>query len=98
VAILAAILLWRMRPVAAHLLAIRAAITLLVYLFIVIHHPFNVTQRPPRLISPTMVHGAIYVIGLGIVALNMSIAWYAYNITVRRIDDIARPRSSSITV
>ena len=31
-----------------------------------------------------MIQGALYAIGLGIVALNILIAWYAYKITARR--------------
>ncbi|ADV84892.1 hypothetical protein AciPR4_4145 [Terriglobus saanensis SP1PR4] len=30
------------------------------------------------------IHGAVYAIGLGVVALNIWIAWYAYKITTRR--------------
>jgi hypothetical protein len=83
-ALCAAFLLWRMRPVAAVLLAIRAAISLLDYLYILIRHPFSIVEHRPRIISSTVIHGAIYVIGLGIVVLNISIAWYAYKITARR--------------
>jgi hypothetical protein len=84
VALFAAILVWRMRPVAAPLLAIRAIISLLDYLYILTRHPFSNVGYRPQIISSAMIHGAIYVIGLGIVALNISIAGYAYKITARR--------------
>jgi hypothetical protein len=82
-ALLAAILLWRLRPAAAYVLAIRAVISLSAYLIILMNHPFSVPTRPPHIISPTLLHGVFYVIGLGTVALNISIAWYAYSITAR---------------
>jgi hypothetical protein len=84
VGLFAAMLLWRMRPVAAPLLAIRAIISLLDYLYILTRHPFTIVEHRPQIIGSAMIYGARYVIGLGIVALNISIAWYAYKITGRR--------------
>jgi hypothetical protein len=92
-ALFAAILLWRMRPVAAHLLAIRAGISFLSYLFILVRHPFSSTSPQPRIIGPTLLRVAIYAMGLGIVALNTFIAWYAYSITGRQTDIAERPGS-----
>jgi hypothetical protein len=86
VAPFAAILLWQMRPSAAPLLAIRAIISLLDYLYILLRHPSSNVDSRPRMITSAMVHGAVYVVGLGIVVLNIWIAWYAYKITARRRD------------
>jgi len=83
-AVCAAILLWRMHHSAFHLLATRAAISLVSYIFILARATPSFPTQHARLISPTMIHWITYVIGLGIVLLNASIAWYVYDITSPR--------------
>ena len=83
-AICAAILLWRMHHAASHLLATRAAISLVSYIFILARTSPSLPTRHARLISPTMIHWITYLIGLVIVLLNTSIAGYVYDITSPR--------------
>ena len=82
-----------MRPIAAPLLAIRAGISLLGFGFILVHRPFGSAGPQPRVISPTLFLAALYAFGLGIVALNTIVAWYAYKVTARQTDSSATPGS-----
>jgi len=83
-AVCAAILPWRMHHSVFHLLATRAAISLVSYILILARTTPSLPTRHARLIGPTMIHWITYVIGLGIVLLNTSIAWYVYDSTSPR--------------
>jgi len=83
-AVFAAILLWRMHHLAAYLLTVRFFITLGFFILTLTATNPNRPARHAGLISPTTIHWLTHVIGLMIVLLNATIAWYVYQITASR--------------
>jgi hypothetical protein len=83
-AVFAAILLWRMHHLAAYLLAVRSFITLVFFILTLTATNPNQPTRHAVLISPTTIHWLMHVVGLMIVLLNATIAWYVYGITSPR--------------